>query len=117
MKDEKLSSSEGKSSIQQDETVMTKEGKQENARKLIATELLQTERNYVTILDVIITVSLVQFRISICQYMTIVLQVFKEPLEKSASRNAAILPAEEIRAIFSSFPDIMKIHACLMVCN
>ena len=67
-KDEKPSSSESKTSIQQDETVATKEGKQENARRLIAAELLQTERNYVpvTILDVIITVC-------------------KEPLEKSAS--------------------------------
>jgi hypothetical protein len=75
---------------------MTENEKQEIARKAIASELLQTERNYVNLLDTIIT-------------------VFKEPLENSVTRSSAILPAEDIRAIFSSFPDILKIHASLMV--
>jgi hypothetical protein len=76
---------------------MTENEKQEIARKAIASELLQTERNYVNLLDTIIT-------------------VFKEPLENSVTRSSAILPAEDIRAIFSSFPDILKIHASLMEC-
>lgn len=59
-------------------------------------ELQQTERNYVGILQAIIT-------------------VFKEPLEQSVNqRGGALLAAEEIKTIFGAIPDLLKVHEKLL---
>ncbi|XP_075908483.1 protein ECT2 isoform X2 [Petromyzon marinus] len=62
-----------------------------SARWQVAMELLQTESNYVDIL-------------------TNIIELFKEPLERVAQPGGPILPAEEIKAIFSSIPDILDVH-------
>ena len=40
--------------------------------------------------------------------------MFKEPLESSSQRGGPILPLEDVKAIFSSIPDILKVHAAFM---
>lgn len=64
-------------------------------RHMTAMELLQTETNYVKILETIIS-------------------VFKEPLEKEQT-GGPILPAEDIKTIFSKIPDICSVHQRLKV--
>ncbi|XP_071489543.1 protein ECT2-like [Diadema antillarum] len=62
-------------------------------RHMTLMELLQTEINYVKILDTIIT-------------------VFKEPLEKEQT-GGALLPQEDIKTIFNRIPDIYAVHCRL----
>lgn len=61
------------------------------ARHQVALELLQTERNYVEILNTIF-------------------KVFKLPLEQEDQRAGPILAPEEIKTIFGSLPDIFEVH-------
>lgn len=66
------------------------------ARHQVALELLQTERNYVEILNTI-------------------LKVFKLPLEQEDQRAGPILAPEEIKTIFGSLPDILEVHHKMMM--
>lgn len=66
------------------------------ARHQVALELLQTERNYVDILNTI-------------------LKVFKLPLEQEDQRAGPILASEEIKTIFGSLPDILEVHHKMML--
>ncbi|XP_046854371.1 protein ECT2-like [Xenia sp. Carnegie-2017] len=70
--------------------------KPKTAREQVALELLQTERNYVEILNTI-------------------LKVFKHPLEQEDQRAGPILAAEEIKTIFGYLPDILQVHHQMMV--
>ena len=70
--------------------------KPKTARHQVALELLQTERNYVEILNTI-------------------LKVFKMPLEQEDQRAGPILAPEEIKTIFGSLPDILEVHHKIMI--
>lgn len=63
-----------------------------SARFQVVMELLQTERNYVGILNTI-------------------LNLFKKPLEDPKQAGGPILPIENIKAIFGSLPEIHDVHS------
>nr|XP_039252032.1 protein ECT2-like [Styela clava] len=62
-----------------------------SARFQVAMEFLQTEKNYVGILNTIIN-------------------VFKKPLEDLRQAGGPILPGENIKVIFGSLPEIHQVH-------
>ena len=89
-----------------------------SARYHIASELLQTEKNFVSILSIIVKV-----RTCTCIHVrTFVLfigffgKVFKDPLEMESKRGGPILSHEDIKSIFDNIPDILSAHEKLVVC-
>ncbi|XP_065888931.1 protein ECT2-like isoform X2 [Dysidea avara] len=64
---------------------------QRDPRYYIANELLQTEQNYVNILSVIV-------------------KVFKEPLECPTLRGGPIVSTEDVKGIFGNIVDILEVH-------
>ncbi|CAI8002154.1 Protein ECT2 [Geodia barretti] len=66
-------------------------GPPNTARYHIAAELLQTEKNFVNILSLIV-------------------KVFKEPVERPQQRGGAILSAEDSKSIFGNIPEILTVH-------
>jgi hypothetical protein len=70
-------------------------GKEELARYHIVSELLQTETNFVKVLNLII-------------------KEFMVPLEQPSQRGGAILSHEKIKTIFGNIPDILSVHTKIM---
>ena len=85
------------------------------ARYHIAAELLQTEKNFVNILSLIVKVcvewrQLVSVCVIRCHY-----QVFKEPVERAQQRGGAILSGEDSKSIFGNIPEILAVHQNIVV--
>lgn len=74
---------------------VTTGNKADIARHHIASELLQTEKNFVKILNLI-------------------LKEFMSPLEQPGQRGGPILEHEEIKRIFGNIPDILNVHTRIM---
>ena len=83
------------SNIACSDTLSTIQDKHHTARKQVVVELLQTETNYVGILNTII-------------------HLFKLPLEQD-HRGGPILTSGEIKTIFSSIPQILNVHNIILV--
>ena len=89
--------------------------KADTARKHIITELLQTEKNFVDILLIIVKVG--YHWLWFYWFMTLIyfIQVFKEPLEHPTQRGGPIIDNEDIKSIFGNITEILGVHEKLVV--
>lgn len=94
---------------------------EDSARRHIASELLQTEKNFVEILDVIVKVGTVNPLLTMLTPIFLIptslraRQAFKDPLERLDQRGGPLISHEDIKSIFGNVPEILSVHRHLVV--